>query len=166
VHFQCDKLYAPAASSAIPVPSNSAFPRHCTYWGQSFPHIRRCSRANPMITNENTSEIGLFCGEFGHERHSATVSEFLMQQMSAAERAFCDMARDRRPEGPGCCLDRQLRHLMLFRLFLCEGSLYQRFCEFSPNSIHSQISQRVRYCLWINLQTLEKSADDQNLLKI
>jgi hypothetical protein len=42
---------------------------------------------SPTITNENVTDIGLLCDEFGHERLSKTVIEFLAQNSSPGEPA-------------------------------------------------------------------------------
>jgi Na+-transporting NADH:ubiquinone oxidoreductase subunit NqrA len=42
---------------------------------------------SPTLTNENITDIGLLCDEFGYEQLSATVAEFLAQYSSPGERA-------------------------------------------------------------------------------
>jgi hypothetical protein len=44
------------------------------------------------ITNENITDIGLLCEEFGHEQLSAIVSDFLAQYSSPADRACREIA--------------------------------------------------------------------------
>jgi hypothetical protein len=42
---------------------------------------------SPTLTNENITDIGLLCDDFGYEQLSATVAEFLAQHSSPGERA-------------------------------------------------------------------------------
>jgi hypothetical protein len=49
--------------------------------------VKDLDGVSPTITNENETDIGLLCEEFGHEQLSATASEFLTQHSSPGDRA-------------------------------------------------------------------------------
>jgi hypothetical protein len=65
-----------------------ALPRHIVDWGRPLPaFVNDIDGVSPTLTNENITDIGLLCDEFGYEQLSATVAEFLAQHSSPEQRA-------------------------------------------------------------------------------
>jgi hypothetical protein len=56
------------------------------------PFVKAFDGISPTITNENVSDIGPLCEEFGHEQLSATASELLARHSSLGGRAWPEVA--------------------------------------------------------------------------